>query len=234
MSVGDSPVAPLIVAIDGPSGAGKSTIARRLASRLGVPYLDTGAMYRALALAALERGLDPEDRVKVEALAAAADIRLEAAGDGSYQVLLDGVPVEGRIRTPEVGRASSAVSAHPGVRSGMVALQRATAERLGGVLEGRDIGTRVFPDAPYKFFLDADSGVRAERRQAQLAESGREVQRAEVEADLAERDRRDRDRADSPLTCDDSYIRIDATGLGIDQVLALMVSALRNEMENRV
>ena len=119
----------MIVAIDGPAGAGKSTTARGLAERLGFRYLDTGAMYRALALAALERGLDPEDRVKVEALAAAADIRLEAAGDGSYQVLLDGEPVEGRIRTPEVGRASSAVSAHPGVRSGMVALQRATAER---------------------------------------------------------------------------------------------------------
>lgn len=218
--------APLVVAIDGPSGAGKSTIARRLAARLGVPYLDTGAMYRALALAALDAGLDPDDRSSVEALAERADIRLEPAGDGGYQVLLDGVAVEGRIRTPEVGRASSAVSAHPGVRSRMVALQRATAERLGGVLEGRDIGTRVFPDARFKFFLDADPGIRAERRHAQLAESGREVPREEVEADLAERDRRDRSRADSPLTCDDSYARIDATGLNVEQVLEKMLAAL--------
>lgn len=217
---------PLVVAIDGPSGAGKSTIARRLAAHLGVPYLDTGAMYRAIALAALDSGLDPEDRAAVEALAERADIRLEPAGDGSYQVLLDGVPVEARIRTPEVGRASSAVSAHPGVRARMVALQRSTAERLGGVLEGRDIGTRVFPDARYKFFLDADPGVRAERRHAQLAETGRNVPRGEVEADLAERDRRDRSRADSPLTFDESYVRIDATGLGIDQVLERMLAAL--------
>jgi cytidylate kinase len=215
-----------VVAIDGPSGAGKSTIARRLAERLGVPYLDTGAMYRALALAALDRGIDPEDREAVEALAEGADIRLAPEGDGSYHVLLDGVPVEARIRTPEVGLASSAVSAHPGVRARMVALQRATAERLGGVLEGRDIGTRVFPDARYKFFLDADPEIRAERRHAQLVDSGRDVPRAEVEADLAERDRRDRSRADSPLTCDESYIRIDATGLGIDQVLEKMLAAL--------
>ena len=217
---------PRVVAIDGPSGAGKSTIARRLAARLGVPYLDTGAMYRALALAALDAGLDPDDREAVEALAERADIRLEPAGDGGYQVLLDGVAVEGKIRTPEVGRASSSVSAHSGVRSRMVALQRATAERLGGVLEGRDIGTRVFPDARHKFFLDADPGVRAERRHAQLAESGRAVPREEVEADLAERDRRDRSRADSPLTCDDSYVRIDATGLNVEQVLEKMLAAL--------
>lgn len=218
--------APLVVAIDGPSGAGKSTIARRLAARLGVPYLDTGAMYRALALAALDGGLDPEDREAVEALAERVEIRLEPEGDGGYQVLLDGVAVEGRIRTPEVGRASSSVSAHPGVRARMVALQRATAARLGGVLEGRDIGTRVFPDARHKFFLDADPGVRAERRHAQLAESGRAVAREEVEADLAERDRRDRSRADSPLTCDESYVRIDATGLSVEGVLEKMLAVL--------
>jgi CMP/dCMP kinase len=217
---------PLVVAIDGPSGAGKSTIARRLAERLGVPYLDTGAMYRALALAALDRGIDPENREAVETLADGADIRLAPEGDGSYHVLLEGVAVEQRIRTPEVGLASSAVSAYPGVRARMVALQRATAERLGGVLEGRDIGTRVFPDARYKFFLDADPGIRAERRHAQLAEAGRELPRSEVEADLAERDRRDRSRADSPLTCDESYVRIDATGLSVEQVLEKMLTAL--------
>ncbi len=218
--------APLVVAIDGPSGAGKSTLARRLAARLGVPYLDTGAMYRALALAALDQGLDPDDGPAVEALAARADVRLAPADDGGYHVLLDGVPVESRIRTPEVGRASSAVSAHPGVRARMVALQRETAERFGGVLEGRDIGTRVLPDARHKFFLDADPAVRAERRRAQLAESGREVPREEVEADLAERDRRDRSRAESPLVCDDRYVRLDATGLSVEQVLEAMLAAL--------
>ncbi len=131
---------------------GKSTAARRLAERLGVPFLDTGAMYRAIGLKVLESGVDPLDREDVIAIAGEADVRLGRREDGSFEVLLDGEPVEPRIRTPEVGEATSAIAAYPEVRQRMVLLQREAAEHFGAVLEGRDIGTRVFPDTPYKFF----------------------------------------------------------------------------------
>lgn len=211
--------APVVIAIDGPSGVGKSTVARCLAGRLGVPYLDTGAMYRAVALRVLERGVDPADRAAVEALAAEADIRLRQREDGSFEVLLDGAAVEPAIRAPRVGEAASTVAAHPGVRRRLVELQRATASRFGGVVEGRDIGTRVFPDAPYKFFLDARPEVRVERRRAELQATGRQVTTEEVAAELACRDRRDTSRADSPLQRDASYVLVDASDLGIGEVV---------------
>ena len=166
---------PLIVAIDGPSGVGKSTAARSLARRLGVPFLDTGAMYRAIGLKVLESGADPHDRNMVVALSDAADVRLGRRADGSFEVLLDGEPVELRIRTPEVGEATSAISAYPEVRQRMVRLQREAASHFGAVLEGRDIGTRVFPDTPYKFFLDARSDIRFRRRYEELPAAGRPV-----------------------------------------------------------
>jgi cytidylate kinase len=145
----------LIVAIDGPSGVGKSTAARRLAARLGVPFLDTGAMYRAIGLKVLESGVDPRDHASVLALSDAAGVSLGRRPDGGFEVLLDGQPVESRIRTPEVSEATSTIAVYPEVRQRMVRLQREAASQFGAVLEGRDIGTRVFPDTPHKFFLDA-------------------------------------------------------------------------------
>jgi cytidylate kinase len=220
--------APIVIAIDGPGGVGKSTAARRLARRLGVPFLDTGAMYRAIALRVLERGVDPADRAAVEAVAAAADIALRQGPDGSFAVLLDGAAVEPAIRAPGVGEAASVVAAHPAVRRRLVELQRATARRFGGVLEGRDIGTRVFPETPYKFFLDARPEVRVARRRAELLAAGRQVTAEEVGAELAGRDRRDASRSDSPLTRDPSYTFVDASDIDIDEVvehLAQLVAA---------
>ncbi len=221
---------PIVIAIDGPGGVGKSTAARRLARRLGVPFLDTGAMYRAIALRVVERGVDPADREAVEALAAAADVGLRQRADGGFEVLLDGAAVEPAIRVPRIGEVASAVAAHPGVRRRLVELQRATARRFGGVLEGRDIGTRVFPETPYKFFLDARPEVRVERRRAELLAAGRQVTVEEVRDELAGRDRRDTSRSDSPLTRDPAYTFVDASDLGIDEVverLAQAVAALR-------
>jgi CMP/dCMP kinase len=221
---------PIVVAIDGPAGAGKSSVARRLAGRLGVPYLDTGAMYRAIGLAVLDAGLDPADRSAVEALAAAVDVALERRGDGRFEVLLDGAAVEDRIRTQAVGEAASAIAAHPGVRRVLVARQQDAARRFGGVLEGRDIGTHVFPDTPYKFFLDANAEVRSRRRFEQLAATGRTAAYEQVAEELARRDHRDRSRDDSPLTCDSTYTVLDATDLSIDEVVEVMARVVEGSI----
>ena len=218
---------PLIVAIDGPAGGGKSTAARRLAARLGVPYLDTGAMYRAVALAVLDSGADPDDGEAVVDIAARADLSLVGQEDGTFSVHLDGRPVETRIRAPRVGDAASKVSTYPAVRERMVTLQRACARRLGGVLEGRDIGTHVFPDTPYKFFVTARPDVRAERRFLQHRELGKDVTRDGVQHDLAERDRRDESRDASPLAVNDSYVEIDTSDLTTDEVVDRLEQAVR-------
>ena len=219
--------APLIVAIDGPSGAGKSSAARALAVRLGVPYIDTGAMYRAVGLATRERGIalpiaQPE---AVASIAEAARIELVPEPDGN-RVLLDGRDVSAAIREPEISLYASAVSAIPGVRRALVSEQRRLGRERGGVMEGRDIGTRVFTETPFKFFLTADPAVRAERRARELADRGTPQAYEDVLRDMEKRDRDDGSRADSPLTLDDRYVLIDSTGRALQEVVA--------EMEGRV
>ena len=218
---------PLIVAIDGPSGAGKSTVARALAERLGVPYIDTGAMYRAIGLAAKEAGIElPIARPdRVIELADRLRIGLEPSPSGA-RVLTDSRDVSEEIRRPEVSLYASAVSAIPEVRRRMVSQQRRLAADRGGVMEGRDIGTRVFPETPFKFFLTASPEVRARRRCRELADRGQPQPYETVLAEMTSRDEADRTRADSPLTLDDRYILIDTSERGIADIVA--------EMEDRV
>jgi CMP/dCMP kinase len=206
-------IEPLIVAIDGPSGAGKSSAARALAARLDVPYIDTGAMYRAVGLAARDRGiaLPIADSSVVAAIAAAARVELVPSPAGN-RVLLDGRDVSAAVREPEISLYASAVSAIPAVRRALVAEQQRLGRERGGVMEGRDIGTRVFPDTPFKFFLTADPAVRAERRARELADRGTPQPYEDVLRDMEKRDRDDGSRADSPLTLDDRYVLIDSTG----------------------
>jgi cytidylate kinase len=217
---------PLVVAIDGPAGTGKSTVARRIAAELGVPYLDTGAMYRALALRALERGVDPDDRAAVACLAAETRIELRLDERGRAEVLLDGAAVEPRIRTPEVAAATSRLAVHPEVRERMVTLQREQARRFGGVVEGRDIGSRVLPDAPHKFFLRAAPEVRVRRRLAELREGDPAISEADVARELAERDARDLRRTHSPLIAAADAVEVDTTERSIDEVVASLLAAI--------
>ena len=200
-----------VIAIDGPAGAGKSTVARALAARLGLEYLDTGAMYRAVTLTATRRGIDTADLDRVATLA--EEISLEVGEDG---VVVDGSDVTAEIRSRDVTTAVSAVAANSAVRAEMVRRQRRWAnERGGGVLEGRDIGSVVFPDAELKLYLTASPRVRAERR---VAEAGGDVD--EIEAAIERRDHHDSSRSDSPLVEAAGSIVLDTTGLSIDEVLA--------------
>jgi cytidylate kinase len=213
----------LVIAIDGPVGAGKSTAARRLAGALGYVYIDSGAMYRAMGWKAVRAGVDIRDREGVAALAAATDIQVVSRPAGP-RILVDGTDVTSRLRTPAMDEASSVVSTYPEVRRRLVALQRAMAQAGGIVMDGRDIGTAVFPDADLKFYLDADLTVRARRRLQEVQQgeilSDLEAMRAEV----ARRDERDLGRETSPLTAAPDAIRIDSTTLSADRVVRLMLA----------
>ena len=201
---------PIVIAIDGPAGAGKSTVGRALADRLGLEYLDTGAMYRAVTFAALRRGLDPSDADDVADVSEALDLVVDDNG-----VTVDGVDATVEIRGREVTSAVSAVAANSRVRAELVRRQREwVAERGGGVVEGRDIGSVVFPDASLKLYITASPRVRAERR---VAEIGGHVE--EVEASIIERDRKDSTRADSPLHATSDAVVVDTSGLTIDEVV---------------
>jgi len=207
----------IIVAIDGPSGAGKSTIARHLARHFGLLNLETGAMYRAFALKALRAGMPLDESGRIEALAARTTIRLEP-GEEHNRVLLDGEDVTALLRNQTVTDAASRVSVFPAIRAWMVQLQQQLGAAGGVVMEGRDIGTVVFPQAEVKIFLDAAPEVRGLRRYEQLG-SKPEVQPAEVIRDLRERDERDRNRADSPLRPSADAVLVDSTGMTLEEAV---------------
>ncbi len=208
----------MVIAIDGPAGSGKSTIAARLARKLGYINLESGAMYRALALKAMESQLPLDDESALADLAKRTRIELVPRGEGNC-VLLDGKDVSQRIRESDVTAAASRVSVHPAVRRLLVARQRAMGERGGIVMEGRDIGSVVFPNADVKIFLDADPSVRAERRLLQNAAAAANDAKG-VMAEMMARDRRDQTRTASPLVAAPDAVHIDSTHLSIDEVVA--------------
>jgi cytidylate kinase len=216
-----------VVAIDGPAGAGKSTIAKRLAARLGFTYIDSGAMYRAVALWALRQKVDPGDRHRMEQLAIAAEIELSPG-----RIRLNGEDVTEAIRTPEVTNAASKVAVIPGVRRAMVAKQRAMGERSSVVMEGRDIGTVVFPNAEVKVFLDADPRERVRRRLEEVRATGEEISGSVLAAQIKERDQRDRTRADAPLAQAPDAAYLDSTGLTVEEVEEAILKIVRSRLTN--
>jgi cytidylate kinase len=215
----------IIVAIDGPSGAGKSTLGRMLARALNLLYIDTGAMYRAVALAVTEAGISTVNREAVAELADGADIGLEGDPD-SQQVTLNGRDVSEAIRTEEVSHSASLISAIPEVRRALVRRQREMGASGGVVLEGRDIGTVVFPNADVKFYLTADPEERAQRRYHETRSQRHEVTLEETLTDINKRDRRDSTRADSPLAIAEDAIVIDTTEQSIDEVFQRMLDLI--------
>jgi CMP/dCMP kinase len=227
----------IIVAIDGPAGAGKSTIARQLARHFGLLNLETGAMYRAFALKALRAGLPLDESSGLEALAAETSIRLES-GEEENRVLLDDEDVTGLIRNPTVTEAASRVSVFPRIRAWMVRLQQQLGAEGGVVMEGRDIGTVVFPHAEVKIFLDAAPEVRGQRRYDQLGQLGQlggpaataAPPPAEIVRDLRARDERDRNRADSPLKPAADSVLLDSTKLTLDEAVAAAVSIVADKL----
>jgi cytidylate kinase len=217
----------VVIAIDGPAGAGKSTIARRLAERLGFTYIDTGAMYRAVGLWGLRQGVDPADMHRMEQLAIAADIRLSPG-----RISLNGEDVTDAIRTAEVSSCASKIAVIPGVRRAMVAKQREIGERTSVVMEGRDIGTVVFPGANVKIFLDAQPQERVRRRLAEEKAKHAAVSETEVAAQMKERDRRDSTRRDAPLSQAPDAVYIDSTSMPIEEVEETILKVIRSRVSN--
>ncbi|HVR39918.1 MAG TPA: (d)CMP kinase [Thermoanaerobaculia bacterium] len=222
----------LIVAIDGPSGVGKTTTSKLVARALNLPHIDTGAMYRAIGLAATRKNISTRDAAALEELASRTTIDF-VPGDPP-RVLLDGEDVTHLIRTPEISMAASDVSAVPAVRRVLVKLQQDLGRRSGGVLEGRDIGTKVFPETPHKFFLTARPEVRADRRYQELLAKGENVELDTVLAETNARDTQDSTRADSPLMYDDSYAVIDTSDLTIPQVVQKIVETVQKDTPFRI
>lgn len=210
------------IAIDGPAGAGKSTIAKEVARRLGFVYVDTGAMYRTIALCLLRQGVDPADEKAVKEAAARAQVSL-GYENGVQQVFLNGENVSGEIRSEEVGKMASAVSGYMAVREKLVELQKALAGRENVVMDGRDIGTCVLPDAPAKIYLTASSRVRAERRFQELAQKGIECRIDEIEKDIIDRDYQDMHREHSPLVQAQDAVLIDSSAMTIEQVVEAII-----------
>ncbi|MBX5495994.1 MAG: (d)CMP kinase [Bryobacteraceae bacterium] len=219
----------VVVAIDGPAGAGKSTVARRLADKLGFLYLDTGAMYRAVALWALRANIDLNDMHRLEQLALSSDISFK---DQGRRVFLNGEDVTEAIRQPRVSAAASQVSTIPGVRRALVQKQREMAEGVSVVMEGRDIGSVVFPAADVKVFLDAAPEIRAERRAKELQQRDGMANSEEVSSELRQRDERDRNRAEAPLVQAPDAVYIDSSKLSLDEVEEVLLRVVRERVSN--
>lgn len=210
------------IAIDGPAGAGKSTIAKKIARKLGFIYVDTGAMYRAMALYLLERGVRPGDQKKIQEYCGDAEISITYER-GEQQVLLNGKNVTSRLREEEVGNMASTSSANPEVREKLMDLQRELANKVDVVMDGRDIGTQVLPDAAIKIYLTASSAIRAKRRYMELKERGLDGDLSEIEADINLRDHRDMTREISPLQQAKDAVLLDSSDMTIDDVVAEII-----------
>ena len=225
---------PLIVAIDGPAGAGKSTVSKLLARRLGLTFVDTGALYRAVALSARRQAIATEDDAALGDLLTRIRISFRAAGDEN-RVFLDGEDVSAEIRTPDISLLASAVSARRVVRDGLLGLQRRLALEapIGAVLEGRDIGTVVFPDADLKFFLEASPDVRARRRYEELFQKGSESTLDAVLTDQTKRDRDDASRAVAPLKAAADAVRVDSSSLPLSEVVQQLERVIRERLAAR-
>ena len=219
----------LIIAIDGPSGAGKSTVARLLAERLGYTYIDTGAMYRALGWKAKQEGIAPGDERAIAALCERINIEIHP-DSGVQRVVVNGIDVTGDIRTPEMGMMASAVSQSPAVRARLLVLQRKLGSAGGVVMDGRDIGTVVFPDADVKFYLEASAGERGERRYRELLAKGMDVDLARITREISERDRQDSQRELAPLRQAADALLIDSSHLTIGEVIERMRSVVTRGM----
>jgi len=217
----------MIVAVDGPSGAGKSTVCRAVARRLNFLLVDTGALYRAVTLAALQRDLDLKDAESLGSLAVELEIDFETS-DGGQRVLLDGEDVTDAIRTARVSRSVSQVSAHPQVRDALLDRQRELGRSRDSIVEGRDIGTVVFPDADLKVFYTASVEARARRRHAELVERGESIELEAVRLDMIERDARDRARDVAPLRQPEDALVLDTSGLSFDEAVLALESAIRD------
>jgi cytidylate kinase len=222
----------LIIAIDGPVGSGKSTLARRVAELMGYAYIDTGAMYRALALKTLRRGLSLDATDQLVALARETRIDLRAQ-DGTQRVFLDGEDVTAAIRTPEVSQGASKIAVVGGVRQVLVAEQRRAGEQGGVVMEGRDIGSVVFPDAGLKIFLTASPEVRAERRWREHQQKGEAIDLARTLEEIRERDQRDRERSTSPLVRAPDAVVVDSTAMEPEEVARLVVMLAKGQSTGR-
>jgi cytidylate kinase len=215
----------LVIAIDGPSGAGKSTVARLLARRLGYLYIDTGAMYRSVGWKANREGIDPADEVRLADLCSRTEITIRN-DSGDPRFFVDGRDVSGEIRTPEMGMMASAVSKSPAVRARLLTLQRDLGRQGGVVMDGRDIGTVVFPDADLKFYLDASAAERGRRRYLELKAKGLDVDLVRITREIEERDRQDSERTLAPLKKAEDAVLVDSSTMNIDDVLDRMLSEI--------